>query len=238
MVKYSWVTISTRREFILCPLTGKVLVTQIYPPTGKGAPHFMVWEVLVYTIDVKIKGIAPLLQHRFPMPELETMSKGGRKVTGAKDYTAEWKDYFYANSDGELFQPAVHIEGAMVRAAVNFRITGKRGKSYKDLFRAAVFVMPDEILHGIKVPNELDTDADKQLYLDLRPVVVQRARVVRIRPAFKAGWELDFAIEVLDDQIAPELVQDVLTLAGKTVGIGDYRPRFGRFVVTHFEVQQ
>jgi len=192
----------------------------------------------MYTIDVKIKGIAPLLQHRFPMPELAAMSKGGHQVTGAKDYTEEWRDYFYANSDDEIYQPATHIEGAMIKAAVNFRITGKRGKTYKDLFRAAVFVTPDEILHDIKVPESLDTDADKPLYLDLRPVIVNRARVVRIRPAFKAGWELEFTVEIIDEQIAPELVHDVLALAGKTVGIGDYRPRFGRFAVTRFEVQQ
>lgn len=193
----------------------------------------------MYTIDVKIKGTAPLLQHRFPMPSLETMSKGGTKRTGAVDYTQEWKEYFYANSDGEIYQPASHIEGTMIKAAVNFKVTGRGRKTYKDLFRAAVFVTPDEIHHdSFTVPDELDTDADKPLYLDMRPVVIQRSRVVRIRPAFKAGWELEFTIEVLDDQIAPELVQDVLALAGKTVGIGDHRPRFGRFAITRFEVQQ
>jgi hypothetical protein len=193
----------------------------------------------MYTIDVKIKGTAPLLQHRFPMPSLAAMSKGGIKHTGAIDYTKEWKQYFYANSAGEIYQPASHIEGAMIRAAVNFKIQGKRGKTYKDLFRATVFVTPDEIPHnGFTVPDELDTDADKPLYLDMRPVVVQRSRVVRIRPAFKTGWKLEFTIEILDDQVAPELVQDVLALAGKTVGIGDHRPRFGRFTVTRFEVRQ
>jgi len=192
----------------------------------------------MYTIDVKVKGVAPLLQHRFPMPELETMSKGGHKVTGAKDYTQEWHNYLYINASGEIFQPATHFEGAMIKSAVNFKITGRRGKTYKDLFRAAVFVTPDEILHGVQEPDELDTDADKSLYLDMRPVIVNRSRVVRLRPAFKAGWELEFTIEVIDDQVAPELVQDVLGLAGKTVGIGDYRPRFGRFNVVRFEVQK
>lgn len=192
----------------------------------------------MYTINVTIKGSAPLLQHRFPMPDLATMSKGARKSTGAKDYTEEWRDYFYSDKDGNIFQPAAHIEGALVKSAVNFKIQGKRGKTFKDLFRAAVFITPDEIPHGMTVPDELDTDADKPLYLDLRPVVVQRARVVRIRPAFKAGWELEFTIEVIDDSIDSELVHDVLILAGKTVGIGDFRPKFGRFSVTRFEVNK
>lgn len=192
----------------------------------------------MYTVDVKIRGSAPLLQHRFPMPKLADMSKGGKKSTGATDYTREWENYFYADKDGNIFQPAAHIEGALVKAAVNFKIQGKRGKTFKDLFRAAVFITPDEIPHGMTVPDELDTDADKPLYLDMRPVVVSRARVVRIRPAFKADWELEFTIEVIDDSIDSELVHDVLALAGKTVGIGDFRPKFGRFSVTHFEVNK
>ena len=126
----------------------------------------------------------------------------------------------------------------MVAAAVNFKIQGRRGKTYKDLFRAAVFVSPEQIKHGIAVPDELTTDGDAPLYLDMRPVVVNRARVVRIRPAFKPGWSLDFEIEVLDDQLHPELIHDILMLAGKTVGIGDFRPKFGRFMVTQFDIHQ
>lgn len=192
----------------------------------------------MYTVEVKVKGDAPLMQHKFPMPELGDMTKGGTKSTGAKDYTEEWREYFYLAKDGGIYQPAEHFEGAMVKAAVGFKIAGKRGKTYKDLFRAAVFVSPEEIPHGVTEPKELDADADKRLYLDMRPVVVQRARVVRIRPTFKPGWELEFEIEVIDDQIQPALLQDVLTLAGKTVGIGDYRPKFGRFSVVKFEVHK
>lgn len=189
----------------------------------------------MYAVSVTVRGTAPLMQHRFPMPELSTMSKGGHKSTGAKDYTQEWREYLYA-SNGEIVQPACHFEGAMVKAAVGFKVTGKRGKTYKDLFSANVFIDPIEIPHNIPVPDELDCDADKPLYIDMRPVIVQRARVVRLRPTFKPGWELSFTINVIDDELPFEILSDVLTLAGKTVGIGDYRPKFGRFMVTKFEL--
>lgn len=192
----------------------------------------------MYTVSTTIKGVAPLMQHRFPMPDLSDMSKGGHKSTGAKDYTQEWREYFYATPDGEIYQPSSHIEGALVKAAVNFKVSGKRGKSYKDLIVANVIVDPERIPHCMKVPTELDADADKPLYLDVRPVIVQRARVVRIRPCFKAGWELSFEMQVIDDEIHPDLLQDVLALAGKTVGIGDYRPKFGRFNIVHYEVHK
>jgi hypothetical protein len=190
----------------------------------------------MYSVNVEIRGTAPLMQHRYPMPDLASLSKGGKKSTGAVDYSQEWREYLYVNSAKQIYQPSSHIEGALVKAAVGFKVTGKRGKSYKDLFNANVFVDPIEIPHGIPAPEELDCDADKPLYLDMRPVIVNRSRVVRLRPTFKPGWSLAFTINVIDDEVPFEIVNDVLTLAGKTVGIGDYRPKFGRFMVTRFEL--
>lgn len=190
----------------------------------------------MYVVQTKITGTAPLMQHRFPIPPDILNPKGATKVTGSRDFSQEWREYLYLTSDGDIYQPASHIESAMVFAAKQFKITGRRGKTYGDLFKANVFVSPDQILHGVKNPESLDTDADKQLYLDVRPVVVNRARVVRLRPTFKAGWELEFEIQVIDEQISSELLSDVLSLSGKTSGIGDNRPRFGRFQISKFEV--
>lgn len=193
----------------------------------------------MYTVNVTIKGVAPLMQHRFPMPDLADMSKGSKKSTGSKDYTQEWHDYLYADGSGQIYQPSSHIEGAITKAAVSFKVAGKRGKSYKDLIAANVVIDPERIPHvGYTVPDELDADADKPLYLDVRPVIIQRARVVRIRPTFKAGWELSFEALVNDDDIHPDTLQDIFVLAGKAVGLGDYRPKFGRFSVVKYEVHK
>lgn len=71
----------------------------------------------MYTVDVTIEGIAPLMQHRFPMPDLSTQSKGGHKSTGSKDYTQEWREYFY-ESGGQIYQPSSHIEGALIKLSL------------------------------------------------------------------------------------------------------------------------
>lgn len=192
----------------------------------------------MYTIDCSIEGISPLMQHRYPLPDFTTIGKGGKIVTGEKDFSEEWKGYLYINSEGDIYQPATHLEGCLIKAATGFKVQGQGKKTYKDLFKGSLFVGPDEILHGVKAPDILDFDADKQLYLDIRPVVIQRARVARIRPCFKAGWKLDFEISILDDQVPANVVNEALQLAGRTVGIGDFRPRFGRFMVTKFEVHK
>lgn len=193
----------------------------------------------MYTVSVSIEGTAPLIQNRYPMPDFSDDGQGGKKNSGAPDYRLEWKEKFYADSEGRIYQPASHIDGALKKAAVNFKVTGKRGKTYKDLISASVFTEPDFIYHeGFTVPDKLDTDGDKPLYIDYRPVVVQRARVARARPAFKPGWKLNFELIVNEDEIPHSILQDILVTAGKAVGIGDYRPRFGRFMVTKYEVHK
>ena len=155
----------------------------------------------MYSVSVQVEGISPMMHHRYPLPDFANLSKGGKVKTGEKDYSQEWREYLYVDGEGNIVHPATHFDGAMVKAAGGYKIQGARGKTYKDLFKGNVFVGPDNIPFGIKEPQELDADADKELYLDVRPVVVQRARVVRIRPTFKAGWKLDFEITVLDDQV-------------------------------------
>ena len=178
----------------------------------------------MYQVKTVVQGVSPLLHHRFPIPNYEDMNKGGTRSTGAKDYSQQWRESLYVEN-GMVYQPASHFELSMTKAAASFKVTGKRGKTYKDLVAANVFIDPEKIPFGIIEPQELDTDADKELYLDLRPVVIQRARVVRIRPAFKPGWKLEFTINVIDDELPDGILQDVLI-----------RPKFGRFSVMHFEV--
>ena len=57
------------------------------------------------------------------------------------------------------------------------------------------------------------------------------------RPAMYPGWSAEFDLQVnLPEYFAPSLVNDLLVDAGRLIGIGDFRPTFGRFSVTHFEV--
>lgn len=192
----------------------------------------------MYFVKVQVEGISPLLHNRFPLPDFETLSKGGRRQPGEQDYSQEWRKLLYVNSSNEVYQPSTHFDGAMTRASSGYRIQGQGQKTYSQLFKGNVFTTPDEILFGIKAPENLDNDADKPLYLDVRPAVIQRARIVKIRPCFKPGWKLKFIIEVIEDQIPVNVLNEVLIQAGKTVGIGDFRPRFGRFMVTKFEVSK
>lgn len=193
----------------------------------------------MYQIRARIVGTAPLLQHRFPLEALAGLMEGATRRTGAEDRRYEWLTTLYAH-DGLLVQPASHIEAALVRAAAGFRVKGAKGKTYREIIRAAVLISPEEILHfwngmPLAVPGpELLTTPTDALSVNLQRVIVNRAAVARARLQISPGWELDFTITVNDDQLRPEVVRTILEEAGQAVGIGDYRPKFGRFTVAAF----
>lgn len=162
------------------------------------------------------------MQHRYNMQKVAGLKPTARRV-GEVDYSDYWKKALYFDEALGIYQPANHIEGAMIKAAVNFQITGKGKKTYKDLFRSAVFVSPDYIPHNKFEPDEIDT----------RLVKVNNSAIERQRPMLK-DWSLDFDIQILEEQIHEDVVRQVLDHAGRYIGIGDFRPRYGRFAVAKF----
>lgn len=197
----------------------------------------------MYSIDVHIQGSTPLLQHKFAPAALATLMEGASKRTGAPDYSLEWLDTMYVTLDGYLCQPATHVEGALVRAGSAFKVKGKSGKTWRDAMRAYCYVQPNDIVHlyqgnSVKAPGpELLTTPTEHLSVNVMRVIVNRSAVARLRLMIGAGWELAFTIEVHDEQLRPEVVRTILDEAGRSVGIGDFRPRYGRFRVTLFTPQ-
>jgi hypothetical protein len=175
------------------------------------------------TIEIEITGIAPLLHNRFPTEEHgQNTSKAKKKVYVPKE---EAEKKLYKDSEGKIVHPAEHMFQSIRRAASDFKFSGK--KTFKDVIISGIVVLPDMIPLITDKPYDIDT----------RPVVVpgQRSRVLCWRPRFN-NWKLKFIIHILDDEnISISNLKEILEKAGATKGIGDYRPRFGRFMVTSFQ---
>ena len=78
---------------------------------------------------------------------------------------------------------------------------------------------------------------DRWDYEDRRRVVIQRNGVNRTRPAMKAGWRTEFQLQVnLPEYIGPSMLNEVIASAGRLIGIGDFRPTYGRFAVARFDL--
>jgi hypothetical protein len=75
--------------------------------------------------------------------------------------------------------------------------------------------------------------------LDARRVMVQRSGVTRQRPCMNAGWRAEFQFLInTPEYIDPNTLHEVLANAGRLVGIGDFRPSYGRFLVKSYAVDE
>jgi hypothetical protein len=164
-----------------------------------------------------IEGIVPLLFNRFS----EDVGSATPPRKKSYDDREEALKRLYLTEDKQIYTPAEHLDRSMQNASVNFKYSGR--KTFKDYFKAAVFARPDAIVHK-----------NQEWVIDKRPVVIKGARIMRVRPKLEQ-WGLDFDIEVWDSSIEKKNVNEILAYAGRFVGIGDYRPKFGRFIVTRFE---
>lgn len=195
------------------------------------------------SINVSIKSIVPLLQAKHPTPDEETeiLKRLSNPKAKVKDMTEEEKFNMHAyRIDNKFVQPGEMIEACMVKAAVQYKMEGK--KTYKDSFKAGVIVEQEMIIHkNQKISMSKDEPKDQKVWhMDARWAKnpSTRGAIWVVRPRINE-WDLDFTLNVLLDELIPtDIIKEVLTYAGMYVGIGAWRPKFGRFEVVKFNVNK
>jgi hypothetical protein len=179
------------------------------------------------TIEATIRGVVPLLFHRFngrPTSGIEVWSPDAPSSPPIDDL----ESYVYRDEDGHLAIPSNAIHGALVTAAKSNKTPRRTRASCMDIVRNGLIVAP----HAIPfLPERRNWDFE-----DRRSVVERGARAMRVRPALREGWRLTFDMTVLPGEpITARLLHELLVRAGLAVGLCDFRPHFGRFVVEKLE---
>ncbi len=179
-----------------------------------------------YVAQVGIVGSADFLFHRWNCEAVDAKAKAAKNSAAKKSDDLE--SYVYRVESGELAIPGEYLRMAMIHAAKFRQDPRSPRKSAMDLFKAGVVMLTNLAPLGVEAWD----------YEDRRRVMVQRNGVNRVRPAMRAGWRADFEIMVqTPEYIDPALLRAVLIDAGRLVGIGDFRPTFGRFDTARFEVE-
>lgn len=178
-----------------------------------------------YTVDVSVQGMADLLFHRWNCEAVDAKAKAAKGSEAKK--TDDVESYVYRNDIGDLCIPGEYFRQAIIHAAKFRQDPRSPRKSAMDLYKAGVVCMTQLASLGTR-----DWD-----YLDTRRVVVQRSGVNRTRPAMKIGWRIDLQFTVLlPEYIAQSDLHSVLDTAGRLIGVGDFRPTYGRFGIVAFDV--
>lgn len=182
-------------------------------------------------VNVKIEGVSKLLFHRYDCASVEAKAKAGKGTKAKK--TDDISSFVYRNDDGNLAIPAENLHGSLILSAKSFQDPRSPRKSAMDLAKAALLVLPDMLTLTSRHGSPLETWE----FIDTRRCIVQQSAVSRSRPGIEAGWTLEADIHILlPELISVEMLRSILANAGRCVGLCDFRPRFGRFQVTHASV--
>ena len=206
-------------------------------------------------VSFTIEGIAPLLMHcgRTADPTNPfTIAIG--KLTSKRKKTLEeiqaiselewWAALYYddeskisiskdgvaKNTGGAKLQIPAHILDSLIRDGARKFKLGKAAS-------AGVFVNGDGKFMVRKKEVKPEKIFGDQNYTSRFPVKVGAAKVIRTRPIFPENWSISFDVTVDTEVMEIDAVRDSLEIAGKIIGVGDWRPgaprggSFGRFIV-------
>lgn len=178
----------------------------------------------MFTITGTIEGVAPLLFSR-PFKVIEPKQPG--KMTD-EDREQEPFKRLHLDAEKGVYIPRGALKGALLE--------GVKLAGIKDGKRSAFALMEATIF------PQHDLYLGKQTYdgvLEIPGRVPPRTGpLVLLRyPQFNEGWSCAFTlIQVQNNRGLAEQVRAGLESAGLLVGLGSWRPEYGRFIVRGFEV--
>lgn len=183
------------------------------------------------TINFRIESTAPLLMQAETLANpLHDLTKAHKAVSGKRGKTdddhlwlmqSEWSASMYYSDDIGPYIPSLNVEGCLAEAGKIHRL----GKVIKQ----AVQVVTDRAKLEYDGPRKMDKlwSAGSK-FADVRGVNVGGKKIMRCRPIF-LKWAAEFQVAYMEDVIDKADIARILDEAGRRIGIGTYRPRFGRF---------
>ena len=179
---------------------------------------------------IRITGTAPLLMHSSRLSDpLNDATKALKKVTAKRQKTdedhadiarLEHAGSLYIDPDVGPYLPGENISRALVDGA---RLTKQGIKVQR-----GVLIATDTNPLSYRGPRTVAGLWDDANFRHMASVKIGTSRTMRCRPVFRE-WTTE-AEGVLDASLLDLAdLQAIATTAGQMIGLGDWRPRFGRF---------
>lgn len=183
------------------------------------------------SVSLKIRGVTPLLMHNEQLANpMSPATKRLKALTGKRKKTdddvreiarAEFAGGLYLDESGPFIP--VHWILAMLRDG------GKMEKLGKAVTQG-VLILEDSFPLDIPIKDRTEEGLWNAGFYDQRMVGNQKARVLRTRPKFDK-WSIECVVHYDPSIFNGEQILRIAANAGVKVGLGDYRPRYGRFVI-------
>jgi hypothetical protein len=183
------------------------------------------------TIRIRLVGERPLLMHSARLADpCDPAASDLARVTSKRHKTKadheelarlEWYGGLWTIG-GAPCLPSEAIESSFAKAA-SLRRRARQAKA------GFMVCDPARLEHdGPPTIDELWRDPRFRLR---RSVSVGNARTMRTRAMFPAGWSAEIAAQFLPTLLDRAEILEIFQVAGAQIGIGDWRPKYGRYKV-------
>lgn len=175
------------------------------------------------TIKGAIEGVAPLLFSR-----MYTDMEGPGGKPSSEEKAAEAFNKLHRDDNG-AYIPAAMFKQSILGGAKAGSVKNGRA-SFATLFEAVLFAQGHLYL-GKETYDQVFEHWGR------RPPRTGGSIIIRY-PWFDVGWKAAFTLVLTQgDKHTAEAVRQSLDAAGLLVGLGSWRPEYGRFLVTEFAVE-
>lgn len=185
-----------------------------------------------------IKGTRPLLMHSAALADplneharsIKAIKKNRKRTEADEEAAAieEWLGGLYFDEKLGPYVPGINIE-AMIKESA------RKWRKGKDIERG-VMVLTEMVPLDYRGPRALAQLQADARFRDARSARMPStgSRVMRVRPRFES-WALSFTVDFEPKLIERRDLVDIMHRAGEEIGLGDWRPRYGVFVVTRID---
>lgn len=171
-----------------------------------------------YAVEIQICGASDLL-----------FNKWNINGTAGQASRNDFESSVHRCPDGTLAIPGDYLRQAIIGAARYQKDQRSPLENAVEIYKAGIAVVTELASLGSRDWDCLDRRRVRSLG--------RSGAETRTRPAMFPGWRATFILEVLlPEYIRPDDLRSAIEDAGRFIGIGDFRPHFGRFTLTKFEV--
>lgn len=183
-------------------------------------------------ITFKLASVSPFLMHNAQLvdplnrwaKEIKRISSKRKKVEADQEEIArlEFMGCLYMTSVKGKLVPC--LPGAVLEATI---VAAGRTRKMGKQVQSGVFVANDAPL-SYNGPIDADALWSDEAFRLRCPAKVGQARIMRTRPLFN-NWTTNVTVSFHDSDIDAGTIEELMVIAGEIIGVGDWRPRFGRF---------
>jgi hypothetical protein len=213
----------------------------------------------IRTYEVKITGLIDCIMHHDNIDWAEKLKKWRQDPANKKFCVAgddrspafSWLGSLY--HDGEIIVvPSDNLMSCLREGSTMVPVPGgKNGKTFKSQSQSGIIVTDEnwpfyvggktiKVAPLLALCDEMDFEANSEaaqkagFMLYVKPAKIKNSRHIRVRPRF-SNWSTSGMVQVIDDQITPQVLQTIFGCSGSHKGLFDWRPGnrtpgpFGRF---------